>query len=121
VLDGKDKDKAFARFLLDLPSIPSDLLDLLRDLCVDSSRLVIPCEDMCCCVKHAYILSTDRAHVGFATLRGYVAQRPSMRTDALNVLLELTTHSGSFSLHLFIGYCITFAQTNEQDWQLSIQ
>ena len=38
VLDGKDKDKAFARFLLDLPSIPSDLLDLLRELCVDSSR-----------------------------------------------------------------------------------
>lgn len=38
VLDGKDKDKAFSRFLLDLPSIPSDLLDLLRDLCVDSSR-----------------------------------------------------------------------------------
>ncbi|KAF8817559.1 hypothetical protein BYT27DRAFT_6817554 [Phlegmacium glaucopus] len=74
VLDGKDKDKAFARFLLDLPSIPSDLLDLLRDLCIDSS-------------------SNDRAHVGFATLRGYVAQRPSMRTDALNVLLELTTHS----------------------------
>ncbi|KAF8159678.1 Symplekin tight junction protein C terminal-domain-containing protein [Crassisporium funariophilum] len=73
VLDAKDKDRAFARFLLDLPSIPSDLLDVLRDFCVDSS-------------------STDRAHVGFATLRGYVAQRPSLRMDALNVLLELTTH-----------------------------
>jgi hypothetical protein len=69
---------------------------------------------MCCCVKHVFILSTDRAHVGFATLRGYVAQRPSMRTDALNVLLELTTHSGSFSLHLFIGCCMTsHRQTNK--------
>jgi len=38
VLDGKDK--TFARFLLDLPSIPADVLDLLRDLCIDSTRLV---------------------------------------------------------------------------------
>ena len=61
-----------------------------------------------------YILSTDRAHVGFATLRGYVAQRPSMRTDALNVLLELTTHPGSFSLHLFLDCCMTsYRQTNK--------
>jgi hypothetical protein len=65
-------------------------------------------------LKHAYILSTDRAHVGFATLRGYVAQRPLMRTDALNVLLELTTHPGSFSFHLFIGCCMTsHRQTNK--------
>lgn len=32
--------------------------------------------------------------VGFTTLRGLVIQRPSMRTNALNVLLELTTHPG---------------------------
>ena len=74
---------------------------------------------MCCCVKHAYVLSTDRAHVGFATLRGYVAQRPSMRTDALNVLLELTTHSGSFFSFIY-KLLYDIAQTNEQDWQLSI-
>jgi len=36
ILDGKDR--AFAKFLLDLPSIPGDVLDLLRDLCVDSAR-----------------------------------------------------------------------------------
>ncbi|KAF9482650.1 hypothetical protein BDN70DRAFT_874838 [Pholiota conissans] len=71
VLDGKDK--TFARFLLDLPSIPPDVLDLLRDLCTDSS-------------------SSDRMQVGFTTLRGLVIQRPSMRMEALNVLLELTTH-----------------------------
>ncbi|KAF8909398.1 Symplekin tight junction protein C terminal-domain-containing protein [Gymnopilus junonius] len=70
-LDGKDK--TFARFLLDLPSIPTNVLDILRDLCEDSS-------------------SPDRMQVGFATLRGFVNQRPSLRVEAMNVLLELTTH-----------------------------
>ncbi|PPQ68582.1 hypothetical protein CVT25_005425 [Psilocybe cyanescens] len=71
MLDGKDK--TFARFLLDLPLVPTDVLDLLRDLCIDSS-------------------SPDRMQVGFTTLRGLVNQRPSLRMEALNVLLELTTH-----------------------------
>ncbi|SJL03526.1 related to Symplekin [Armillaria ostoyae] len=71
VLDGKDR--TFSRFLLDLPSIPSDVLVLLRDLCVDPD-------------------SPDRMQVGFTTLRGFVIQRPAMRSDALNVLLDLTTH-----------------------------
>lgn len=71
VLDGKDK--TFARFLLDLPSIPADVLELLRELCTDSS-------------------SPDRMQVGFTTLRGMVMQRPSLRMEALNILLELTTH-----------------------------
>lgn len=31
--------------------------------------------------------------IGFSTLRGFVMQRPLMRADALNVLLELTTHT----------------------------
>lgn len=34
------KDKAFAKFLLDLPSIPADVLDLLRDLSVDPEKYV---------------------------------------------------------------------------------
>ncbi|TFY52822.1 hypothetical protein EVG20_g10386, partial [Dentipellis fragilis] len=67
-LDGKDK--TFARFLLDLPSVPSDVFILLRDLCVE----------------------TDRMQVGFATLREFVVQRPTMRTEAATILLELTTH-----------------------------
>ncbi|KAJ3505780.1 hypothetical protein NLJ89_g7237 [Agrocybe chaxingu] len=71
ILDGKDK--TFARFLLDLPSIPTDVLDLLRDLCTDNS-------------------SSDRMQVGFTTLRGIVIQRPSLRMEAISVLLELTTH-----------------------------
>ncbi|PPQ65473.1 LOW QUALITY PROTEIN: hypothetical protein CVT26_000113 [Gymnopilus dilepis] len=70
-LDGKDK--TFARFLLDLPSIPTNVLDILRDLCEDHS-------------------SPDRMQVGFTTLRGFVNQRPSLRTEAMTVLLELTTH-----------------------------
>ncbi|KAJ2915453.1 hypothetical protein MD484_g4945, partial [Candolleomyces efflorescens] len=70
ILDGKDR--TFSRFLLDLPAVPADVLDLLRDLCVDGS--------------------SDRIQVGYTTLRGLVLQRPSMRTEALNVLLELTTH-----------------------------
>ncbi|KAJ7760455.1 Symplekin tight junction protein C terminal-domain-containing protein [Mycena metata] len=71
LLDGKDR--TFSRFLLDLPAVPEDVLGLLRELCVDTN-------------------SPDRMQVGFVTLRGLVTQRPSMRADALNVLLELTTH-----------------------------
>ncbi|KAJ7890667.1 Symplekin tight junction protein C terminal-domain-containing protein [Mycena olivaceomarginata] len=72
LLDGKDR--TFSRFLLDLPAVPDDVLGLLRELCVDTS-------------------SPDRMQVGFVTLRGLVTTRPSLRNEALNVLLELTTHS----------------------------
>ena len=34
------KDRAFSKFLLDLPAVPTDILSLLRDLCVDEERLV---------------------------------------------------------------------------------
>ncbi|KAJ7224372.1 Symplekin tight junction protein C terminal-domain-containing protein [Mycena pura] len=71
LLDGKDR--TFSRFLLDLPSVPEDVFGLLRELCVDAN-------------------SPEKIQVGFVTLRGLVTQRPSMRTDALNVLLDLTTH-----------------------------
>lgn len=39
LLDGKDR--TFSRFLLDLPTVPADVLDLLRDLCVDSTRYLL--------------------------------------------------------------------------------
>ncbi|KAF9499581.1 hypothetical protein BDN71DRAFT_1441725 [Pleurotus eryngii] len=71
LLDGKDR--TFGRFLLDLPMIPSDVLNLLRDQCLDNE-------------------SPERMQVGFTTLRGFVIQRPSLRGEALNALLELTTH-----------------------------
>ncbi|TRM60720.1 Symplekin tight junction protein C terminal-domain-containing protein [Schizophyllum amplum] len=65
--------RSFAKFLLDLPAVPPDVMDLLRDLCVEGG-------------------SPNRVAVGFQTLRGFVIQRPSLRDDALKVLLELTTH-----------------------------
>ncbi|KAH7927832.1 hypothetical protein BV22DRAFT_1031314 [Leucogyrophana mollusca] len=65
-----NKDKAFARFLLDLPAVPSDVMALLRDFSVDP----------------------DKMHVGFTSLREFVLERPSLRAEALQVLLELTTH-----------------------------
>ncbi|KAL1686427.1 Symplekin tight junction protein C terminal-domain-containing protein [Schizophyllum commune] len=68
-----DDERSFAKFLLDLPAVPPDVMDLLRDLCIEGG-------------------SPNRVAVGFQTLRGFVIQRPSLRTDALTVLLELTTH-----------------------------
>ncbi|KAL4250329.1 hypothetical protein ABKN59_005891 [Abortiporus biennis] len=65
------KDKSFGRFLLDLPSVPQDVLSLLREMCVEP----------------------DRRPVGFAALREFVQQRPSLRSEAMTMLLELTTHS----------------------------
>ncbi|KAI0292278.1 Symplekin tight junction protein C terminal-domain-containing protein [Russula brevipes] len=65
------KDRMFARFLLDLPSVPSDVFTLLRDLCAEP----------------------DRMQVGFQTLRDFVTQRPTLRGEAMTILLELTTHS----------------------------
>lgn len=38
-MDGKDR--TFSRFLLDLPSVPADVLGLLRDLCADAERHVV--------------------------------------------------------------------------------
>ncbi|KAL1941146.1 hypothetical protein VTO73DRAFT_7358 [Trametes versicolor] len=64
------KDRTFSRFLLDLPQVPQDILTLLRESCVEP----------------------DRRQMGFAALREFVAQRPSLRQDAMHMLLELTTH-----------------------------
>ncbi|KAH9846038.1 Symplekin tight junction protein C terminal-domain-containing protein [Lenzites betulinus] len=64
------KDRTFSRFLLDLPQVPTDILTLLRESCVEP----------------------DRRQMGFAALREFVSQRPSLRQDAMNMLLELTTH-----------------------------
>ena len=32
------KDKMFSRFLLDLPALPSGVLDVLRELCIDPDK-----------------------------------------------------------------------------------
>ncbi|CDO73286.1 hypothetical protein BN946_scf185008.g48 [Trametes cinnabarina] len=64
------RDRSFSRFLLDLPHVPQDILTMLRESCVEP----------------------DRRQMGFAALRELVAQRPSLRTEAMTMLLELTTH-----------------------------
>ncbi|RPD64406.1 hypothetical protein L226DRAFT_506092 [Lentinus tigrinus ALCF2SS1-7] len=64
------KDRTFSRFLLDLPDVPQDVLNLLRESCVEP----------------------ERRQMGFSALREFVAQRPSLRAEAMNMLLELTTH-----------------------------
>ena len=33
--------------------------------------------------------------IGFQTLRDFVTQRPTLRGEAMNILLELTTHPGA--------------------------
>ena len=41
--------------------------------------------------------------VGFTTLREFVVQRPLLRAEALNILLELTTHPGTLAGAYFIA------------------
>jgi hypothetical protein len=35
--------------------------------------------------------------IGFQTLRDFVTQRPTLRGEALTILLELTTHLGTMA------------------------
>ncbi|KZV71528.1 hypothetical protein PENSPDRAFT_751633 [Peniophora sp. CONT] len=65
------KDRTFGRFLLDLPSVPTDVFQLLRDLCITPQKM----------------------EVGFVTLRDFVNDRPTLRAEAMGILLELTTHA----------------------------
>jgi hypothetical protein len=49
----------------------------------------------------SFIVRNDSSmQVGFTALREFVVQRPSLRAEALNVLLELTTHPGMVSFKL---------------------
>lgn len=86
------RDRAFAKFLLDLPSIPADVLDLLRDLSVDPEKYVSLLLNLVC--QTTLMIHADRMHVGFTSLREFVLERPSLRAEALRVLLDLTTHPG---------------------------
>ncbi|KAI5992594.1 Symplekin tight junction protein C terminal-domain-containing protein [Pisolithus orientalis] len=64
------KDKAFSRFSLDLPDVPSDIWDILRDLSVNDAR-------------------------GLRDAPRLVLERPLLRAEALHALLDLTTHPDS--------------------------
>jgi symplekin len=83
------KDKAFARFLLNLHSVPPDVLGLSRDLSVDPDKYVHSC------IPSTQLGSSNqqdpcRVHQS----SGVCFRRPSLRAEALQVLLELTTHPG---------------------------
>ncbi|KAF8518981.1 Symplekin tight junction protein C terminal-domain-containing protein [Hysterangium stoloniferum] len=64
------KDRTFSQFLLDLPYLPDSILAILREFCTDP----------------------ERTQIGFLTLREFVALRPPLRAQAVEILLELTTH-----------------------------
>src|SRR5258707_10940 len=83
----------FARFLLDLPCVPSDVFTLLRDLCAEPERYAAVNFSMACFVIENFLL--PRMQIGFQTLRDFVTQRPTLRGEATNILLELTTHPGA--------------------------
>lgn len=94
-----NKDKAFAKFLLDLPSIPVDVLDLLRELSIDPEKYVPP---IFWCLRSLSVPG-DRMHVGFTSLREFVLERPSLRAEALRVLLDLTTHPGMENMPMLMS------------------
>lgn len=87
------KDRMFARFLLDLPSVPSDVFTLLRDLCAEPDRYAAVIFSIVCFIIEPVLL--PRMQIGFQTLRDFVTQRPTLRGEAMNILLELTTHPGA--------------------------
>ena len=66
--------------------------------------------DRCARLTHDLISSRltrkYRRQVGFATLREFVTQRPSLRPEAITMLLELTTHSG-VSRFIVCDHCVT--------------
>ena len=72
------RDRAFARFLLDLPELSDETLEMVREMCVERPDAV--------------------KVIGFATLRELVTMRVPVRDAALHILLDLTTHPGGFIL-----------------------
>jgi len=66
-------------------------LDLLRDLSVDPEKM----------------------HVGFTSLREFVLDRPSLRAEALRVLLDLTTHPESVTRRAAINTVKRWVPGNE--------
>lgn len=52
-------------------------------------------------------VSTSSRQMGFAALREFVTQRPSLRAEAMIILLELTTHPGKQGLTAIIDSPLT--------------
>ena len=84
-------------------------MSLLRDLCVDEERLVglsNPYAQSLCWTPVLRLL-LFRMSAGFNTLREFVASRPTLRHEALRVLLELTTHYGTLVSPHFSALALT--------------
>lgn len=65
---------------------------MLREMCIEVDRLVQRFNG-----TNGYTnYTTFRRQVGFAALKEFVTQRPSLRSEAMNMLLELTTHPGKY-------------------------
>ncbi|CAE7219618.1 unnamed protein product [Rhizoctonia solani] len=64
------KDKTFAKFLMELPSVPPHVLGLCRELAETPQQMGI----------------------GFAALREFIQLRPPVRPEAMRILLDLTAH-----------------------------
>ncbi|KAH7335182.1 Symplekin tight junction protein C terminal-domain-containing protein [Rhizoctonia solani] len=64
------KDKNFAKFLMELPSIRPNVLSLCRELAETPQQM----------------------GVGFAALREFIQLRPPVRPEAMRMLLDLTAH-----------------------------
>ncbi|QRV74154.1 symplekin [Ceratobasidium sp. AG-Ba] len=67
----ESKDKNFARFLMELPVVPAEVLSLCRELAETPQQM----------------------HVGFAALREFINLRPPVRSQAMQILLNLTAHN----------------------------
>ncbi|KZP01587.1 hypothetical protein CALVIDRAFT_532363 [Calocera viscosa TUFC12733] len=65
-----DKDRSLNRFLMDLPILPSYVFEMMRELCVVEMRMA----------------------VGFGVLRDIAMLREPLRKQALEIVLDLTTH-----------------------------
>lgn len=70
-------------FLLSLPDLPHEALQVLQSLCEHSDRAL--------------------ARIGMRTLRELVVERPPVRELALGQLLELCTHPG---LSFFLAFVV---------------
>lgn len=86
-----NKDKFFSQFIIDLPEIPSEEVERLGEMCLNPEQYVLP-RSFAQLMLIRWIRC--RVQIGFAALRDLAALRPTVRDEALDVLLSLTTHSG---------------------------
>ncbi|KAM0787454.1 hypothetical protein ACM66B_003533 [Microbotryomycetes sp. NB124-2] len=66
-----NKDKALTQFIVDLPKLPLEEVERIRDMC----------------------LKANQVQLGFVTLRELATLRPKIRSSVLDQLLSLTTHN----------------------------